>query len=66
MDAYVNFLEKQARVFELALEEVICQFDYSNSQRWREDFKSIMLNIAKERYEKENELRRVENLGNDN
>lgn len=65
MDNYVKFLEKQARVFELALEETIAQFDYSNDHRWREDFKTVMLNIAKEQYEKENEFWRVEKLGND-
>lgn len=65
MDNYVKFLEKQARVFEIALEECIAQFDYSDSKLWREDFKAIMLDIAKEKYEKENELQRVEKLGDD-
>ena len=65
MDNYVKFLEKHARVFELALEQCILQFDYSDDKRWRNDFKAIMLDIAKEKYEKENELRRVEKLGDD-
>jgi len=65
MDNYVKFLEKQARTFELALEETIAQFDYSDDKTWRQDMKALMLDIARKQYEKENEFRRVEKLGND-
>lgn len=57
MDNYVKFLEKQVRVFELAFEEIIKQFDYSDDELWRKDMKMIMLDIARKQYEKENEKR---------
>lgn len=55
MDSYVKFLEKQARVFELALEEIIKQFDYSDDKVWRDDMKRIMLDIARRQYENEHD-----------
>jgi hypothetical protein len=53
-DKYITFLERQASVFELALEECIKQFDYSNNRQWREELKSFLVDIAKEQHERKN------------
>lgn len=58
MDNYTKFLEKQSLIFEMALDECIRQFDYSDSEQWRTDFKSVLLDIARSKYE--------ENLGEKN
>ena len=39
---------RRAKIFELALEECIAQFDYSNNKKWRKDFKEAMVKIAEE------------------
>lgn len=44
---FLDLMTKEARVFELALEEAIAQFDYSNDPKWRQEFKEMMIKHAK-------------------
>jgi len=44
-----HLITKRSKIMEYALEECIKQFDYSNSRKWRNDFKENMLKHARER-----------------
>jgi hypothetical protein len=46
-------MTKQAKIMEYALEECVKQFDYSNNKEWREDFKNMMIEHAKQRVKNE-------------
>lgn len=52
---FLDLMVKQSRLFELALEETIAQFDYNNDSQWREDFKQIMLKHAKDKLNAESQ-----------
>jgi hypothetical protein len=54
-DNYIRFLERQVSLYEAALEECIKQFDYSDDALWREEFKCILLDIAKKQYEEKSD-----------
>ena len=45
---------QQAKIFEYALEECIAQFDYSNDEQWRKNFKQMMISHAEKRLKEEN------------
>jgi len=49
----LDLMSKQAKIMEYALEECVKQFDYSNNQEWREDFKQAMIGHAKQRVKNE-------------
>ena len=53
MKNYNEFLTRQVRIYELALRELIKRFDYDNSPRWRSDIEKVILDIAKNLYDKE-------------
>lgn len=53
MKNYNEFLQRQVRIYELALREVIKRLDYDNSPRWRSDIEKVILDIAKNLYDKE-------------
>ena len=52
---FLDLMTKQAKLMEYALEECICQFDYSNDRQWREDFKEMMLKHAKDKLNAESQ-----------
>lgn len=52
---FLDLMTKQCRLFELALEECIAQFDYNNDKEWQKDFKETMLKHAEKRLRDEQE-----------
>jgi hypothetical protein len=52
---FLDLMTKQCRLFELALEECIAQFDYNNNKEWQANFKENMLKHAKDKMRHEEE-----------
>ena len=50
---FLDLMTKHCKVMEYALEECIRQFDYNNSQEWRDNFKEMMIYHAKKRVKNE-------------
>lgn len=49
MDVIITKMEEEIDLLKNALDEIIKQFDYSNSPEWRKDFKEYIFNIVKKR-----------------
>lgn len=52
---YLDFLERQVSIFELALEESILRFDVSDNPEFKKQLKRILLDVAIKKYEQKND-----------